>query len=100
MCIKGALCRYSVGAVSSERGVSAVRPAEGLSGPASGRAAGGPSQSQRHQRGASPGLLPCLQLPPWRPLPPQPVQHPQQALASHWYINTKLTPREVIIDTH
>lgn len=86
MCVKAALCRCFVGAVSSERGVSAVRPAEGLSGPASGRAARGPSQGQCHQRGAGPGLLPCLQLSPWRPLPPQPVQHPQQALTSHWYV--------------
>lgn len=86
MCIKASLCRCSVGTVSSERGVSTVRPAEGLSGPASGRAAGGPSQGKRHQRGAGPGLLPCLQLAPRRPLPPQPVQHPQQALTSDWYV--------------
>jgi len=78
------LGRCFVGAVSSERGVSAPRPAEGLSGPSSGGAARGPPQSQYHQRGASPGLLPGLQRSPWRPLPPQPVQHAQQALASHW----------------
>lgn len=76
MCPNAALRRRSAGAVSSERGVPAVGPAERLSGPAAHRAARGPSQSQRHQRRARPGLVTGLQLSPWRPLPPQPVQHP------------------------
>lgn len=75
---------FFVGTVPSERGISALGPPERLIGAASGRAAGGPSQSQRHQRGAGPGLFPCLQLSPRRPLPPQPVQHTQQAVPAHW----------------
>lgn len=76
---------HPVGAVSSERSIPAPGPPEGLSGAASGGAARGPPQSQCHQRGARPGLVPCLQLSPRRPLPPQPVQHPQQAVPAHWY---------------
>lgn len=75
-----------VGTVTTERGISTLGPSERLSGAASGRASRGPSQSQRHQRGAGPGLFPCLQLSPRRPLPPQPVQHSQQAVPTHWCV--------------
>lgn len=75
-----------VGAVASERGISTLGPPERLSGAAPGRAARRPSQSQRHQRGAGPGLFPSLQLSPRRPLPPQPVQHSQQAVPAHWCV--------------
>lgn len=75
-----------VGTVTTERGISTLGPPERLSGAASGRASRGPSQSQRHQRGAGPGLFPCLQLSPRRPLPPQPVQHSQQAVPTHWCV--------------
>lgn len=71
------------GPVSSQRGVPAAGPAERLSGPASDRVARRPSQSQYHQRGARAGFFSCVQLSPWRPLPAQPVQHPEQAIATH-----------------
>lgn len=76
---------HPVGTVSSERSIPAFRPPEGLSGAASGGAARGPPQSQCHQRGARPGFVPCFQLSPRCPLPPQPVQHSQQAVPAHWY---------------
>lgn len=84
-CALKLLCVCLVGTVSSERSISAFRPPEGLSGAASGRAARRPPQSQPHQRGARPGFVPCLQRSPRRPLPPQPVQHSQQALPAHRY---------------
>lgn len=83
-------CALLVGSVPPQRGVPAVGPAEGLSGPASGRVAGGPSQSQHHQRGARAGFFSCLQLSPWRPLPAQPVQHPEQAFASYRCLDLKV----------
>lgn len=71
------------GSVRPERVVPASGPAALLSGAEAAGAPRGPPQGLPHQGGAGAGVVLGLQLPSQHPLCPQPVQHPEQAVASH-----------------